>query len=860
MSSETMDVCGSDNHELGFWATIRGMREDGGPSTEAQVHFQENARTAVRRALFFTRLVEPDHTSEELKHALSRARDQISSVQVPGDKDTGSLSKGTGGGPPVDAPSRNRKYSGAYESSEQLRKRFRRLGQCLDHLLTKIEAGPEPEGGPRSSPYHLVQPLDKALCAFLDRSVPRQFAIQLVYVRVPSLLVVIRQHVGFLLAFVVALFLALGVEAVRSLILNLSALWLVGIVVSTLLPVVIDVWVGRVWRKRGKTPWWDRGGLAFLSMSPVTFPPQSWVPRQSTDLEGRRIYRGLVGKFAVYLLCWTAIGLVYMVGEAIADGDGVGLTTYMIVVTIELLVLVGAAVDFVDLHSQAPFRRWIAWGFVALALAVILSDQTAMVVGAVAAWLAVTWWIAHKVFYNQILVALRALTMVVVVGLLVTAFHRGRDVWRYAPPLAETQDEPIVWPYPGNLPVVVMAASGGGSRAAIYAALTLDSLGSRAELSPVQDNLHAISSVSGGSLTNAAYVASRLAARSAPDVPTCDGTVTARVRGDFLRPTLMGLITLQGRARGIERAWKECPVGLGDATIEQLGRLWRDGQESTPPFPLPLFNSVTLDRHAVAISPLEQRAFQQDPVDLSARGDNNAYDATRRLGQPTWVYYRSGIYGHRDLVGSYDPPLSSAVRASANFPFGFPLVEVATTAPLWYGPRENARSNEAKTVRMTDGGALSNSGMWSLYPLLANHHHVLAARGTLLIVVDASGMPAYKSENRQLQLIATIFDKNPKGEFVHREMLASLQENLGPCFAAVRITLPPTNETNIYTTWTLDDVKEAELEQIFASTWTETASKIRGAWQDLQLCVKSDPDAIERIAALNAADPRVPIS
>ena len=54
---------------------------------------------------------------------------------------------------------------------------------------------------------------------------------------------------------------------------------------------------------------------------------------------------------------------------------------------------------------------------------------------------------------------------------------------------------------------MIVAASGGGSRAAIYTAYTLERL--HRDTPEVADHLQAVSSVSGGSLASAAYVARR---------------------------------------------------------------------------------------------------------------------------------------------------------------------------------------------------------------------------------------------------------------------------------------------------------------------------------------------------------------
>ena len=105
------------------------------------------------------------------------------------------------------------------------------------------------------------------------------------------------------------------------------------------------------------------------------------------------------------------------------------------------------------------------------------------------------------------------------------------------------------WPLPGDgAPVVVMAASGGGSRAAIYTAYTFERL--HRDLPDVAVHLQAVSSVSGGSLASAAYVARRfnwggrfgewVAALPADVEP---GELVEAMSQDFLLPTIAGALS-----------------------------------------------------------------------------------------------------------------------------------------------------------------------------------------------------------------------------------------------------------------------------------------------------------------------------
>ena len=87
------------------------------------------------------------------------------------------------------------------------------------------------------------------------------------------------------------------------------------------------------------------------------------------------------------------------------------------------------------------------------------------------------------------------------------SWRRGGGVWHENVPAIQ-RIAAAEWPLPGDDgPVVIVAASGGGSRAAIYTAYTLERL--HRDTPEVADHLQAISSVSGGSLASAAYVARR---------------------------------------------------------------------------------------------------------------------------------------------------------------------------------------------------------------------------------------------------------------------------------------------------------------------------------------------------------------
>ena len=222
---------------------------------------------------------------------------------------------------------------------------------------------------------------------------------------------------------------------------------------------------------------------------------------------------------------------------------------------------------------------------------------------------------------------------------------------------------------------------------------------------------------------------------------------------------------------------------------------------------MPIFNTATIDGHDVVMTPLPKEYYTSSDFGIEARNlkEKNLY---RKFPSSTWVYYRDRIYGLEDLMGeSFDPLLSSAVRASANFPFGFPLVELETKRPLFLHPNWTERCKEPdwevceqKIVYLTDGGALSNSGMWSLFRLLMRQADKgLSRRGVLLIIVDASKMDEPEDPDKTyLGLRSTISAQAPIGQYLHRTMFDLLVAKYGNGIAVTQIDLDP-QKTNIHT-------------------------------------------------------------
>jgi hypothetical protein len=818
----------------------RGVKESFGGGnvaecwTEQQVRFSEDARMAARRALWFLRLVELDSEPPLCQHAQTKAYEQLHTVRVPEPPEWCQ--------PGQDKKTReaNCPYTGALEPS------FATLVEMWKGILATLR-------GPGTLTVAQLRKVEEDVERFIRRSRPLDWAIRFTYSMAPALRAFTMQHLGLILTFFVGLAVCAGVEAVRSILMNRPIFLLLALFVA-FLPLGILAMLQLAFALRGRSAWWNLGGRVVHSL-PVSVEPERWIEWHPRGY-ARDIFASLGIKLLLHVGLWV-VTFVALRALVQANGwDGVSLTVYLIVMGWALLVLLGGVVDFADMHSRSPVRAMMVGGAVVTGIVVVLTDSSPAAPVALGIWIALMVWWSKRV-RNMDIVYVPSL--IVILTVTIWGFTESRqkdDVWRPHPsatqPLQSSE-----WPMGDSTgaPIVVLAASGGGSRAAIFTAKTLAAL--EATQPAVARNLQAISSVSGGSLANAAYVSRQLRKAGVVTDTTgthCDEAIDSAVARDFIQPTILGIVKRGGRGKAIQNEWERCPVGLANVSIDMLAETWRAAKQrnaKTAPFPIPLFNSTTLERNAVVISPLDQ-AFFASPFDSVARDPKlNAYG---QIESPTWVFYRSGIYNLSDISGGMNAPLSAAVRASANFPFGFPLVEVELEKQrrLWYSTTMARKGDttqadtSAQLVRLTDGGALSNSGMWPLVPLLVNQRERVGNnRGVLMIVVDASRMPGAPWTDRQRGLMATLLDKNPKGERLHLQMIEQLEAQYGDCFGYVYIGIEPQPKYNVYTTWALDRGSQRLVHNAFANAWADAGPQIAREYARLDTC-ENGKDARKR--------------
>ena len=708
-----------------------------------------------------------------------------------------------------------------------------------------------------------VLALRKRFEEFLEKSRTEGLLGKAVLHWLPDVYNYFRKNLALIWGILILLGVTLKVEAVNSLLRNEISYNPQGFVlplVLLLVPLAVSRTRTSALRLQDppKVPFWDISSSAFRSFRRQALEPGRLInrwPRQNRL--GWEIAKGQAAKLLAYVLWWwVAFGLVYWLQKkSLLGASGSSLTVFMLLSLCYAVLILSHIVDLWEYLDPQPVRFLMLvaclGGFVFLLLG---WGREFFIVAflVVAAGCSYAWFLDRR---KKLPLAFAIFFLILAVANAVGRNTHDKAVWRDQGRDKQWDRLTVAeWPWPGTDPVVILAASGGGSRAAIYTGLTLRRLN---EAFPeIAEQLQAISSVSGGSLANAAYVARLLKLggkrNDREERAAALADLDQDLGKDFLFPTLMGaLIPTWTRGQSIEETWETEEVALGKHTLRELATAWRSQDRRTspnPPFPIPLFNSTTLDGHDLVISPLKRKLYTWDEMEQEARDlKRSGYrrdDSSTDEGDPyTWVYYRDGIYALDDLLLGFDPRLSQAVRASANFPFGFPLVRVETTEPLFFNPRYNRQGK--KQVQLTDGGALSNSGMWPLYHLLIPDEpeklEELKRRGVLLLVVEASKMPTYPNLEQSLNsLWSTIGDQGPVGQRLHRLMFEALGREYGSRIAIIQWDLISKENYNVLTSWALDGDSIHKLGESFEMRWGEEKADLARAWDVLTGKVAGD--------------------
>jgi predicted acylesterase/phospholipase RssA len=286
--------------------------------------------------------------------------------------------------------------------------------------------------------------------------------------------------------------------------------------------------------------------------------------------------------------------------------------------------------------------------------------------------------------------------------------------------------------------LVALAVSGGGSRAALFAAGAFEALG-RLRVGPEQrsllEQITYISSVSGGSLASAYYVLKK-PTREVP-VLTQDGAMSESytqffkdfkeaMARDYEGPLLRRQIF---RLRWFNPAWTAFSLSeildehyVGNATFADLSRRQALGDSPHLLVNTTLYNDgrrfvlSTLDREALRYEFIEDLQRRSKPERLTAEDEASL--------KPRWEALQSQTA--QDLkMNVCDVRVADAVAGSMSFP---PVI-----GPITFGVEGDERYWHAG-----DGGLSDNSGSESLVMVLLRKIQDGKARRALVIAFDSS--------------------------------------------------------------------------------------------------------------------------
>ena len=253
-------------------------------------------------------------------------------------------------------------------------------------------------------------------------------------------------------------------------------------------------------------------------------------------------------------------------------------------------------------------------------------------------------------------------------------------------------------------PLVLVAASGGGLRAAYWTATSLAALEDR--IPEFHRRVFAISSVSGGSLGASVYASLVRDSAAGPGQVTClaaTGSFSSCVRElmaeDYLSPVLAKMVAPDFLQWFLPFPWRQLDRSLG------LEGSWEDSYEKITGKPTMRNGFLALYRNGTSPSAVPALFLNTTHVETGKRyitAPLTRGDATPPFGgRPQNMRDAEDLLG---LIGS-DIPLSTAAHNSARFSFVSPPGRIHRGDTIEYG-------------HVVDGGYFENSGLATLREIL----------------------------------------------------------------------------------------------------------------------------------------------
>ena len=340
----------------------------------------------------------------------------------------------------------------------------------------------------------------------------------------------------------------------------------------------------------------------------------------------------------------------------------------------------------------------------------------------------------HKDEAGKVLLYI-AIAVAAVIGVLIAM------AWVTRTPLYTLQaaDHPdCVTPAPDRDVLIGLAVSGGGSRAALFAAGAMEALGKirvGPEKRSLLEQVSYISSVSGGSMASGYYVA-RKPAHAVPMLRP-DGVMTQEYQEFFDRFKEDLTIDVEGllirrqlsRLRWINPAWMAWSLSevldekyLGGMRFEELAR--REAQGDSPRF---LVNTTLYNNgRRFVMSTLPREASDYDVfLDLNrAPGARKFDEEGERVLRSRWDSLHS-VTPEDIKLNTCRVRLAGAVVGSMSFP---PLV----------GPISFRVEGHDEYWHVGDGGLADNTGAESLFMVFMKKLQEKKARRALIVSFDSS--------------------------------------------------------------------------------------------------------------------------
>ncbi len=366
---------------------------------------------------------------------------------------------------------------------------------------------------------------------------------------------------------------------------------------------------------------------------------------------------------------------------------------------IKRTLIIGAVIS---LASLAVFTFWTVPSARLLGALIILSMSVASVVflGSIATWIHER----HGVPIAPIALALAAFYSIW------NDSHLVRRITGDPSPVAARRDIPTqfkLWradSASGQL--VLVAASGGGLRAAYWTAVSLAAL--QDSIPDFNRHVFAISSVSGGSVGASVYAALVRDSAASPGKVKCLDTGTTRsfshcvrdfMAEDYLSPVLAKMVGPDFVQAFLPFPWRQLDRSLG------LEESWEDSYEKVTGMPTWRRGFLALYRGGLA--PLTVPALFLNTTHVETGKRYITTPLTRGDSTPPLGGRKQTMHDSQDLLelmGS-DLPLSTAAHNSARFTYVSPAGRIQRGDTIEYG-------------HVVDGGYFENSGLATLREIL----------------------------------------------------------------------------------------------------------------------------------------------